>query len=972
MDNQEDMSPYYKALEAAHNAKDTESAKQMSQYIASRLNTGAPPTTQQRQAMPSTMPAQIYAQGSPEAQQAAQSAPAPTPEAPAQPYTPQFPDQAQRERISAEQHGDPARINEIVGIRQSQRYTPQQLEAAKMGVNIDAGSDVSTWRANFAATAKAHDSAVAQVIQQKFGPDTPIRMGADSKSGDVEYYDKDRGQWVQSKKSLGGQLVDAIPGATEAAASAGGAALGSVAGPAGTVIGGGVAAGIGRGAGVAFKNKLGDFIGATKDGAPVNDTIDFRDKPNAWSEGAESAGINLAGGALISGAPAGLRMMFRGKDIATANAAESVLRSYYQNRGLVDQVDQALAGSGRKLEMSVPRIAGIQGADGRVNPDAAAMVAQEPMINRFGDIGNREQVRTLNNQGVMELYWQHKVDNPYNMENVTASNWQASVHNTLDNVKNQSLGPYQAQAEKALADAQAAAQKAGTPLSQEEQAAVVRKVVVKASAASETQKDGAYAAYETEGKYLPGGGSEIRVPMGPDMENHVARMQHMAENLPLAAQRAQASRYIPKGPETDVGLAQVDDISPLDQSLKAEAAPPNTMDLATLDRTIKDMRKENLPTATDPGISKANAKSLLAAAVKTRDAFMAQPENASLQAALAKAEAEQVRHGQEFKESFLADFTRQKGYSPELSDAGLVDHILTNKNLKGAQELGNLVRGDPDANAAIMDYGYAYYIKHHAKLVRGVATVDENGHARFMRDVFPSLEPMLTEAQANQIKELGGFAKAVVDTKTAYKNAQLRWMSSDAGLVNRRLGSQTFVNYFFNPNKDLADRAFPIVQSLGDDTVKTARAGITRTLLARSRDPGTGMVSPDKLYGVFANLKDRYSKWFGAGFTNDVDTGLKLIRQINADPGALPDYTGKTALSEAMRYFVTPISKEGNILTRFAKIRQGAYAHRLEAAMYDPQQLHNLIHEIRTFRPTRAAVGAGVGVLADEDRNANR
>lgn len=844
-------------------------------------------------------------------------------------------------------------------------YTPQQLEAAKHGVNIDAANQVSTWRANFAATKDKRDQMVADSIKQKLGPDTITRIGPDTQ--DVEYYDKDAKQWKVAGDSLGGMAVNAIPGAAEAAGGIAGSFT-----PA-TVAGGAVGAGIGRGLGVYAKNKVGDLLG-------VNEGTDPRDKPNAVAEGLKSAAITGATGAAISGLPAGLRMLLRGDDIVNSKSAQSILDSYEKNKDLVSQIDSALASSGvdKKLDLSVPRVAAIPDKTGAVNPAADRLVNREMLLNKFEPIADRERARRLNNQNVMELYWWNKVENPYAVTNLTNANWQQSLKETWDNYSESLLGPYQQRAKDAIDQAQQAAAQMKKPagINVTRGGQIIRDAITDASKASEGVKDKAWSDYETKAQYGQNGSSDLQVPISEDVGAVQARLKYLQENLPLASQKTQASRYQLKDPDSKgSGIPLADDVSPLEQHLRQlqEGIDPDnrTMDLGALDRTIKDLREENLPTAAkDTSMSKANSKSVLGSLIKMRSAFMDAPGNEELKASLETAEAETVRHSEEFKRSFLGDFLSRSGYDSTLSDASVLDHILKNKDIDGARQLADIVRGEPGAKKAILDYTLARYNKDYTRILPdGTKILDPKRHTAFMDDVYPSIAPFLNDVDKASIKaNIGGLAQRVFKTDKDYLDQISTWNSLPQGQLGKKLQGETFVNQFFDPKKSGADNVYPFIKNkLGQDSIDQVRSGIVSDLARRARDPSTGRIDFEKLNGVYGPLKQRFQQYFGKDWTDNVDRFITASRAIGRDaiPGA--QYEGSTKVGSFVKGFVLgPLDPESRKITYLGKLRKSGYAARLEKAMYNPEDFKQLIKDVETNRPNRAKIGLGVGLATDE------
>lgn len=946
----DDMSDVYDAFRKADASGNADDAKKLADYIRSRGNTGAPGMNN-----PSNMPARIYPKGSPESVAAtppstpAGTDPTATPASAPAPYTPQFPDQVQQDVISRERGGDQKAIDAVVSQRRAEYYTPQQLEAAKAGVNIDARAPVSTFRANFAAVQAQRDSQVAAAIKQKFGPDTSVRSGPDAPGGGVQYFDKDSNQWKAAGDSFGGQVSAGIPDIAETIGGAAGAMT-----PA-TVVGGAVGAGVGRAAGVALRNYIGNKIG-------VNDGVDPRDLPNPFNEGLKSAGNTALGGVALSGVPAGFRLLTKGSDVLDSATANSVLRSYNENKGMVDQINEVteplrtLRGQG-PLDLGTAKTAAIPNATtGRVNSAAANMASEQPLLMQYPGMAEREQTRRLNNENVLDLYWQTGIENPYKYSNITNSNWQADLRSAYQDYKDNVLGPFQERAEQAVTQAQQGA-KGATPqqLDATTGGQIIRKTISDAAQKSAALKDQAWADYETHAKYSPdGGSSEFKMPITEDLLNTVSRFEKQSTNAMLPTQGAQASRYRLIMDEPKAGVD----------------AESQTFDLSMVDRSIKDLREEARYAnagSYGAGMSDANRGLVLKRLVEARDKFLSQPDMVEQKAALDAAEAETVRHSQNFKRSFASDFlTTDAGGAPKVSDANVLNQIMENKDVAGAKQLAETINGEPGAKAAVMNYAYAYYNKMATKInaVTGERNLSPAGHTKFMEDVFPSLQPFLDPADQAGLQNLGGIATRVGQLAKMNKAVQQAWKATDSGQLGNRLKTETFVNQFFDGSKSFGDVNLNFIrQHLGEDAVNKTKAGIMSEMANRARDPRTGRIDVDRLSTLVQPIRARFERYFGTGTADNLDRFTAASRALKTQYDAIPAYNGSTLLSRTTRMLLGPLSAENRKLSFFQDMRAKSYAGRLEQALYHPKDLSDLVSQIEKERHTRAygAVAAGVG-----------
>lgn len=816
-------------------------------------------------------------------------------------------------------------------------YSDQQLGAANQGVNIDANAGVSTYRANFAAKQEKRDAIVTQSIKDKYGPNTIVRSGVDSLSGDVEWYDPDAKQWKTAGNSAGGNIPNALPAIGEAMGGIGGAFLPAPA------VSSAVGAGVGRGFGQFIKNQMGQAMG-------VED--DVRDQPSATSEGLKSGGINLGVNTVFSGLPAAWRLLVKGKDIVDAPTAEAILAGYRKNSTMVDEINAALANStDKKFTLSTARQAAIPDpVSGNIDPAAANLAARESLLLGSPAMADRERERRLANESVLELYWQNEVENPHAFSNITQENWQAKLKQVFDSYKEGQLGPYQKAAEEAVtaAEQQAKQQPKIGQMNTAQSGQLIRGKILEASQASKDKETGAWANYETEAKYNPNGtGSNLKVPVTGEIMGTIRGLDEITKKALLDSQKGQASRYILN---LDPGVPFKD----------------QTMDLAMLDRTIKDLRKEGsnaLRGQVAGDISDANRNRLLSNLVDARTKFM-EKQTPELQTALAEAEAETVRHHTEFDRSFAGQFlVHDSAHELHVADANILNQIMKNKDIQGAQQLATLVNGEPGAKKAIVDYVHAYYNKMYTKLQPdGSRILDPKGHTRFVEEVLPYVRPFMDAADAAQIRQYGGLAKAVVRAQKKWGMAVDAWKETDSGKLGARLSTETLVQQFFDPRKSFAVTNYNFIKKrLGEEGLEKTRAGIMSELTNKARNPQTGRVDVNKLSGVVMQIKDRLGLYFGKETAENID---KYIRAAQASQRqfevSAPSPTGATVFSEGSKAVLGPLSAENRKITFLKNLRVRSEAARLEKALYDPDELPRLIKEIESRR-TNTAVKSAMG-----------
>lgn len=829
--------------------------------------------------------------------------------------------------------------------RSTENYTPQQVEAAKQGVNVDANAGVDTFQANFAANKEKHDNLVSQLIKAKYGEDTQVRTGTEAPSGDVEYFDKDAQQWKTAGDSPMGHVPGAIPGTFET--------IGAIAGsflpvPAvSTALG----AGIGRATGQGVKNVVGRSLGLNND--------DQRDDPNPYNEGLKSTAENLAINAVTSGVPAGWRMMTKGKDIVTAPVAENILASYNKNITMVDQINQALAGqTDRRMTMSTARVAAMPDSNtGMINTDAANLAAREPLLLRSPAMADRERERRLNNQNVIELYWTNEVSNPNAVPNITQDNWQARLKQYYDNYKDGVLGPYQNAADQAVQAAEQTAKQQNKvgDINLAKKGQLVRDQITKASEASKAQESAAWADYGQEAQYVPDRmGSKLKVPVTPKVMMTIKTMDDITKKALLDSQKGQATKYLLN---LDPGVPFKD----------------QTMDLAMLDRTIKDLRKEgsqSMRGQAGPDISDANRNRLMASLVDARVKFM-KTQSPELQTALASAEAETARHHAEFDRSFVGSFLQHDdAYNLHIADPAVLDQIMRNKDITGAKQLAGIVAGAPGAKKGITDYIQAYYNSKYTKLqADGTRIIDPKGHTRFVEQVLPTLKPFLSPAEMAEYRQIGGIGKAVVKATDNYNAAVDAWKATDSGKLGLRLNTETFINQFYDPKKSFAmtNLAF-IKKRLGNDALEKTRAGIMADMVSKATV--NGRLDVDKLSGVVAPIQDRMRAYFGSKTVDNMNLAIKTTQAAQRDfLVSAPSPNGTTFLSEGSKMILGPLSSENRKISFLKGLRVKSEAARLEAALYDPNELPRLIEEINS-RQGRTAMKsvAGAVTLASFDQ----
>lgn len=868
-----------------------------------------------------------------------------------QPYIPEQP----TEKIS----GTAANYG-IEPVQPTGNYTPEQMAGARQGVNIDANAGVDTGRANTYITKAARDNKVSQLIKAKYGPNTQVRTGADSKTGDVEWFDPDAGQWKTAGNSVGGSLVNAGPAAAEAA----GAVAGSFLPLPGVSTAAG--AGIGRGLGEGIKNAFGRHLERADYGDEQSYNMygaDPRDQVNPYNEGLKSAGVTAAFSIAGAGAPATFRMITKGKDVLSSDAASSILNSYNQNVKAVEEINNAVKGlTDRKLEISTARIASIPDKQGVSNPNAISLTAQEPLLLKRPDLQVREIARRTNNERVLELYWQNEVHNPVAYANITPANWQANLRDVLENHKTGVIGPYQAAADQAEQTSRQAAKQLPKPgdIDEVATATAVRDAVRQAEQQSHDIERKAWADYQTTAKYKTDGfGSEYQVPLGKDVQGFLKYADQMIKNLPIPEQQNRVAKYLL-------------DLKP------GVALKKQTIDLAALDRTIKNLRAENQAAkAGDVDLSLAgfDRSKLLDGFVKMREDFMeglAKKGDPKLKVALEEAEAQTVRHSEEFKRSFVGSMLVSDGsYGYKLADPALLQRIIGNKDMEGAKQLGGILKGEPGTQKAVADYVNALYeSKYTRQLKDGKRTLDPKLHARFVDEVLPYLNPLLEEPDRIAYRKLGGTAQVVIQAQTKYDKAVAKW-NENAGNLGKRLHTETFVTQFFDPNKSFAAANFGFIKrNLGQNAVLKVRAGIMSAIDARARTEGG--LDVRKLSVLINTNRTNIDLYFGKQYAENIERYIKLYRAAVQDVPYAPAQSSKNTLLTGVQRvtYGPPLSREGQMITQLRNMRDRSYVARLEKALYDPEELARLVSvESRRQERSRAAgrMGAAFDLSREED-----
>lgn len=872
-------------------------------------------------------------------------------------------------------------------------YSPGQLQAAQQGVNVDANADVGTARANFQATQEKRDAIVAQEIKAKYGPDTPTRSGPDG----LEFYnakaDGGRGQWMSAGDSFGGKVVNAIPATGEAIGSTVGGML-----PWETV---GMAGGdmAGRFTGDLLKNAVGTAL-------YPQDVKDFPSLAQMGKDAALHGAMTLAGGAVVSGIPAGFRMAFRGQDILkTPGAIRSVLQDYWANLPKVQQMNAALEAAGKNpLKMSVFRIATMTDNPTDIqNPYALNAVDKEQVLAARSDAAAaRLQSNSQYNQHAVEDYYLSQNHDPFNYNNLTQQNWQANLRRIWQNYKDGMLGPAQQDADNAVQQAIAAAKQNPSfgQLDTNKLSQIVQKVIVDKMKASKAIKDGDWAAYQTLAGYTPNQiSSSIKIPLTPEYEATRQKFIGLSKNGLLPQQRAQGARYITRVPGDEEEQDYLSKLSPLEQAMHNLEAGTNedtkTVDLAMLDRSIKDLRLEYRRSANNTvtdDMSDENRNSLLNTLVTMRQQWMDQPENAEINAALHKAEASTAAHSQTFKRGFTADFlNRDASGHVGVADPTLLHTFLTSgrrgvPDIEGSRQLAALVNDDPQAHSAILDYAHALYNEDYTDILgedagknAGDRILSPTKHTLWNEQVMPTLDPFLSADERKQFRQLGGLSKGVAIAKANLQKAEDTWKNLDSGKIGQRLQNETFVNNFFDKNKSFADQNLGFIKYRLDgigtgntNALDTTRAGIVQAMGDKVRT--NGILDPNKLFSVYTPLRDRFQAYFGKQYTAAMDRILPTLKALQNNPRwnakstftAAP-YEGQSKLGYWVRYgLLGPLSSDNRKLTIMENLRSQSYYSRMERAMYDPNELTKLANDLGRFgfRANRARLGGAIGTAS--------
>lgn len=827
--------------------------------------------------------------------------------------------------------------------RPVQNYTDQQMAGARAGVNIDAPPVVDTARANTYTTKRSRDQKVAMLIKQAKGPDTPVRFGSESKTGDVEWYDQDAGQWKQAGNSFGGKMVNAAPEIGEAV----GALAGTYTPAPGTLST--VGAAVGRGGTVAAINAIGRRFEkqdiAAAGGQPEN--YDPRNEEKSATTEATKAAVFTGGmNVLTNGIPLAYRLAIKGKDVATPGMADSIINSYNKNAGFVQDINESMEKNGEALryEPNIGRVAALPDERGISNPDAQKLVVNEPLLIRTNkELSDRELTRRANRENVIELYAQNEVFNPEATANITQANWQERVKQYYDAWKEGRLGPYQKAVDDALDQASAAAGQQGRgQLDEVAMGRMVRDVITSARDQSKGRVTSSWADYESKAGFKPGTlTSDYQVPLTKQLASTMNVLDSLKKKSLLKSQAAQAERYTPTIKDDAPKIVDVNG-KPFNEG--------GTVDLAMLDRTIKDLNREASQAAKGTvasDISDSNRNMLLKNLKKAREEFLA--DKPELSTALAKANAETARHAQEFKDSYLGTFlVRDNAYGDmRVADPKILDSVMRNKDKLAATQLAEMVKGEPGAKQAIVDYVDAFYNdKFTRKLADGTRQLDPKKHQTFVDQVLPNLRPFLTDAEYSQFGRLGGIAQNVVQQKEAWRQANKAFRALDPSNVGGKLNSETLIGNFFDPNK--SDKNFRFIQNhLGDDAMQSTKSGIMAAIAQKARDPRTGLIDPSKLAGVIDPIRDRMLQYFGAARVKAIDNVIRAAQAEKLEVSG-KTLTGDTVVTSVARPILGPLSSENRKLTALKQLRERNTAYRVEAAMYDPNELARLAGEIQS------------------------
>lgn len=859
----------------------------------------------------------------------------------------------------------------------SQPQTPEELAAAQEGVDVESGIPGANYpTASFAIDDQQREAYFVRQLQQSF-PNQELTLRGGVESGrPLEYFNQDTNRWTRVLPSTReSQIGQILPAAGEVAGAIGGAVVASpTANPAAMIALGGAGAMVGAGFGEAARINVGTALGAN-DPKSMDPMATER---AAFATGGAALGTNLLFDTALIGVPRTARMMFRGKAPISDTEAVMLLNESKKYDQILADINARIPARQRiaedtglpmELNPSIAQRATLSEADRaavRQDSGSSAVLGRQGSLTEDPRLAAREETRRKNNESIFELWWREAITKDVN-PNASKLGAGREVKDALQRIHDDTAAPYERRAAAAVARAEQEAAQTQAPLSPAKAGLLVRDSILKEYDDSVAQKTEAWKNYEEKAGYKANfEGSSHQVPVNHDIINASATIDNLIENSLLRSERTSATGYAidAKQPSRLLGP----DGKPISK---------NSMDLQFVDHAIKMLNLEYYAAQageTEFKLTDYPRGRLLNALKDARAAYFeslaakGQPE---LGEALAKANAEQVRHVETFRRGMTSKLlTKDETGNYRLSNSEVVHKIIKNKDEEAAMELAGYVNGNPLAKKELLNFFLAHYRRNY--MTGGVA-LSAGGHARFMQNDFPFISHFLDRGERASFSRLGGVAEAAEKYTKRLDEFEKSWAKTEFGKMGR-MAPEMLINGFFTQSikaSDLGTVVASLTRNMGQGPVNAWRRGVINELNTKFRDHDLGYISDVKLSNDLRVNRTKYKILFGDQFVNDLDRSLSALRVMRIQPGGkIAPPPRVTATSDVLRVIEGPLTRGGRALTSLVNMRRRTWLNNLEEALYDKDALSRFATRVeRDARNAKATlVGvAGISALGEFD-----
>lgn len=788
--------------------------------------------------------------------------------------------------------------------------SPEQRAAAAAGVDVTSGMpDAPRGEASFSPNEAYKQSFLADYAKKRFGKDTPVRVGPESK--DVEYLNPRTKRWTTFDEAgfSTADLKDLWGPTTVGLPAAAGGVVGSVLGPEGTVAGTAAGGGVG-----AFLGETGRLLYGRKKGVhnlPLKDIL---------REASKASGIEVAttvtGEKLVHLGQLAKRF-FRPNALDPVEAAR-ILKEAEEALGIVSEVNKA----GGKFNPSIPQLL----QDQELN--AELMATTTGSRSRRLDLQDRDQA----NQEALDKYYTQQ----FGVEGADPAKIGAQVKGQFDlntqNAANRTSAGLEQQTQLSREQINQ------LPVYDESASGRVARQAVEAERARRSQ-----AANEAWDNYR----NTIGFNPNTFTSNHSLRIEGEPARIinSMDAER-QAAIF---GFERN-HLGQV-----LPDELVTAVQNGRPIDLATIDRSIQKLRQRSRQANTSLGldVNTADLARVESALVMARREYLNRVAPDAL-TALDAAEAASRRKSDLVRRSALSDVLRRDGDGYRLTDSDVFRSIFIKRDAEAARELYAIA--DPQQRLALQ---------------RGVMSIyrenfTENGvprptlHSKFMRDyaeVAGAFFSPENQASVRRFGEMGAALERESERAASYLRTLNRGLNKKVESTRPEDLVKGILDGKFSGQDVRTISSAMTKAGYKDQAIKAFGAEIQGRIFREGQFSASAL--SDLLYKKGAQI----IQFGGDAYFRDLKKFERMAKIGSRVAARSAGKENESVLMRASRVIVRPLSREGLARTALRDINSKNREAVLYEILTDPAKLREFVN-LQTSRASdrrAAALLSSVG-----------